>query len=273
MNAILGDQPHAVRLMLAHRASDTPGTLAAMLCCPGTSRTALMFAAELGSVEMLRLLLDDPRVDAEAMLLQTDGSGQTALMHAIVTTSDGVGVLRCMLGHRAARPAAMLAARDAKGWTALRHQVENLFDDCRPILFILHRTETVTRAAGGEGKGIPGIRPSPAELGFLMERMHMVLDEDVPIPGRDECVHFMLALGALSPPSPVVSRIVRELYRRQLRLTREKDRLTREIERLRRAPHLIDAVVGLAHHYTGQKRQPFHPVFESLNKMDALQKM
>ena len=86
------------------------------------------------------------------------------------------------------------------------------------------------------------LRPSAKDLNLAMFHIVPVLDDDVPIEHLDECVRTLLGLGVPLWSRPVTARIVRELVR-------ERSRLTREVEQLRRAPHLIDAVVGLAHRY------------------------
>ena len=47
---------------------------------------AIIDAARRGDVDAMIEMLDDPRVDASAMLMQTDEQGLTALMHAVGNT-------------------------------------------------------------------------------------------------------------------------------------------------------------------------------------------
>jgi hypothetical protein len=98
---------------------------------------------------------------------------------------------------------------------------------CETLLFLLRHAD---------------LRPTAKDLNLVMFHMVPLLGDDVPIEHLDECVRTLLSLGVPFWSRPVTRRIVYELVH-------ERARLTREVEELRRAPHLIDAVVGLAHRY------------------------
>ena len=197
--------------------------------CEGLS--ALMLAVEANEKEIVLTLLDHPRVDATEMLMQVNVyEGMTAPLYA---ASRSLVTLRLLLNHPAAAKnmATLLATHDMFGLTVLTRAAHFLdqttgVKDFTMLLFLLRHTDP---------------RPTPAELSALMQTLEDVLKvDDEPDVDRDECVRLLLQLGA--SPSRVVSRILKDVFR-------ENERLTREVEELRRAPHLIDAVVGLAHRY------------------------
>jgi hypothetical protein len=152
-------------------------------------------------------------------------------MHA----AGSIGMMKVLLDHPAACPAAMLAVRDGSGQTVFVRVASNMRPDsvpdctwrCETLLFLLRHAD---------------LRPSAKDLNSAMIYIVPMLDDDAPIEHLDECVRTLLSLGAPLWSRPVTRRIVHELVH-------EQARLTREVEELRRAPHLIEAVVGLAHLY------------------------
>jgi hypothetical protein len=85
--------------------------------------SALIFAAENGNVNVMRLLLDHPSVDAAGMMMLTASKGFTALMSA--AKEGHVDVLRLLLGHPSAEPATMMMLTTSKGSTALMYAARN----------------------------------------------------------------------------------------------------------------------------------------------------
>jgi len=233
----------------------------------GEGRTALLQAVRSDAPEdIMSVLLGHSGADAAAMLLASRSvDGETVLMcdrldadqtHSITSSlnhSTVFGVpeadrMQFLLGHPAADPAAMLAARMHDGTTvfekAALHAVrpyhyEEAWDDgegmgyewCwetafEPLLLLLRRDD------------LPP--PSDADLVAVMNYIRPAFEKDFPSVNRDECVRLLLTRGAPFPPSPTMSRIVRELAIRV-------EQLSGELDEMRRLPHDInEAVVGLA---------------------------
>lgn len=122
MAAVRHGRTAAASFLLGHPSSHA--ALGGMMGTEGLSpMTALSHAAISRRVEMMVLLLDDPRVDAAALLTQPDRSGRTVMLWANlgagVDDAECIGVMRFLLTHRASNPAAMLAVRDSDGESLL----------------------------------------------------------------------------------------------------------------------------------------------------------
>ena len=177
-----------------------------------TATNDFIDAVHRDDIDAMIEMLNDPRVDASAMLMQTDEQGLTALMHAV----GNIGMMRVLLDHPAACPAAMLAMRDRSGQTVfvrvasnMRHGPNTTPDRtwrCETILFLLRHAD---------------LRPSAKDLNLVMSYMEPLLDDDVPIEHCDECVRTLLGLGAPLWARPATARIVHELLHERARLIRE----------------------------------------------------
>jgi hypothetical protein len=138
MAAVRHGRTAAASFLLGH-----PSSHAALGCMMGTEglspMTALSHAAISRRVDMMVLLLDDPRVDAAAMLTQPDRSGRTVMewanLGAGVDDEECIVVMRFLLTHRSSNPAAMLAVRDSDGESLLMFVAKNR--PCADILEFL----------------------------------------------------------------------------------------------------------------------------------------
>ena len=243
MEAVLYDRRDAVTFLLDYPSTDE--VLGAMLGIDGPGPSALALAVQYldDDDEMTLMLLNHPRVKttgiADDLLVHADDEyGFTVLM--IAAESGKLGTMQTLLNHPAARSEAMLAAIDILDQTVFEIVIANIDlanedpeaeDRYKNMSFLLRHV---------------GMQLTRHQLDRVMEwitgQIEVQDDDD-----RDECVRLLLELGASHPRGPFMERLVKELIR-------DRARLSREVEELRRAPHLIDAVVGLAHRYGQQRR-------------------
>ncbi|KAG1672945.1 hypothetical protein FOA52_012390 [Chlamydomonas sp. UWO 241] len=191
--------------------------------------TPLMWTAAYGRVDAMRLLLEHPSANPAAMLVHTDGNGETVIMTA--AGRGHVEALRLLLDNPSADlPAASLATRKeigpwmrdnsaltlAAGFAVGQSQLTFLLasDDpsCEALLLLLRR--------------VPVDRHSRKLRAHMTEVMEVLFQEDdlewdepvdlcgvdQPNNARGECVRLLLEHGAdgYDPNSPAMERIISE---------------------------------------------------------------
>ncbi|KAG1671876.1 hypothetical protein FOA52_003443 [Chlamydomonas sp. UWO 241] len=198
----------AIGVCLAH----PQFSAAAMLKNTTANRDSFARAAMSGHAETVRLLLDhQPRAVTAVMLAREEGMGSTILSYA--ASIGRVAVMRLILDHlSAAEAASRMVFTDvftmAAGFTVNAAAGQAAADGARnfaPLLLLLRHLHEQAQPSDA--------RQTAAAMSGAMETLSPLLELDgEPCAARDCCVRLLLELGATGYDSSslVTSRVIRE---------------------------------------------------------------